>query len=358
MPTYNSPGVYTLEKDFSNFDPASSPTTPGIVGFASQGPVDKPILITNTVDLERIFGLPSETVGGQGLFGAYEIMKETNQLMFVRAQTTAAARAGVNLGIGTLPHVTLQASSSYDAGRTLNIFNPAMTGSTASGSAHFLVQVKNSAGTTMNEKPYFLSVAQPSGIDVVVSAFQKTLSDQSDFTVHKIDSTKICFVGMYPGKDAEITVSALAPSATTCADFQSTTLSGHGAIGGGGKLLSKTDAGTYVQFDGAYPGVATLGPGAVYESELVSNTGKDVTGMTEASGMFYEGSGFYHESGLDSMVSSAYLASNGQLSSTGSTVNASEVLGGTYALNLYTLALDITRLALTTVFRLPNAVLR
>ena len=333
MPTYNSPGVYTLEKDFSNFDPASSPTTPGIVGFASQGPVDKPILISSTVDLERIFGLPSETVGGQGLLGAYEIMKETNQLMFVRAQTTAAARAGANLSFGTLPHVTLQASSSYDEGITRNIFNPAMTGSTPSGSAHFLVQVKNSAGTTMNEKPYFLSVAQPSDIDVVVSAFQKTLSDQSDFSVHKISSKKICFVGMYPGKDAEITVSALAPSATTCADFQSTTLSGHGAIGGGGRLLSKTDTGTYVQFDGTLVGLAHLDDNAAFASQLVSNTGKDVTGMTLASGMFYEGSGFYHASGVDSMTSSTYLASNGQLSSTGSTANDSNVLGGTYALN-------------------------
>ena len=343
MPTYNSPGVYTLEKDFSNFDPASSPTTPGVVGFASQGPVDKPILITNTVDLERIFGLPNETVGGQGLFGAFEIMKETNQLMFVRAQTTAASRAEKDLEYGSCPFVSLEASSAFDHWSTPNIFNSAMSGTTASGSVVFNIHVSGTDGANTQPKPYFLAVSHPSSVDVVVSAFQRTLGDQSDFSVEKMDGDKICFVGAHPGKSAGISVSALTTSAvsvtagaTTVNQFQSTTLSGHGAIGGGGALLSKTDAGTYVQFDGTKIGYKegrlTKTVGVSYIGTAVANAGMDVPDMMFVSGMFYNSSGYNVNEPITDIAAAAYVTRGGIYKGYGTDVQVNEANGGTYTL--------------------------
>jgi len=341
MPTYNSPGVYTLEKDFSNFDPASSPTTPGVVGFASQGPVDKPVLITNTVDLERIFGLPNETVGGQGLFGAYEIMKETNQLMFVRAQTTAASRAEKNLEYGSCPFVAYEASA--DSVDCPNIFNPALSATTTSGSVVFNIHVSGTDGAHTQPKPYFLAVSHPSSIDVVVSAFQRTLGDQKDFSVEKMDGDILCFVGAHPGKNAGITVSALTTSALsitggpgTVQDFQTIQLSGHGAIGGGGALLSKTDAGTYVQFDGTKIGYnegrLVKGKGITYVSVGVADAGMDVTGMMFASGMAYNSSGYHTNEAITDITAAANLSISGHTIGYGTDVSANAANGGVYTL--------------------------
>ena len=153
MPTYNSPGVYTIEKDFSNFASDSSPTTPGIVGFASQGPVDKPILIPNSTDLERTFGLPTETTGGQGLLAAYEIMKTTNQLMYVRAQTTAANNAEANLAFGSQPFVVMTSN-----GPQGTLKNSGTYGYSASGPNLFAFLLRPSGNASFSIVSAFISI--------------------------------------------------------------------------------------------------------------------------------------------------------------------------------------------------------
>ena len=340
MPTYNSPGVYTVEKDFSNFAGDSSPTTPGIVGFASQGPVDKPILITSPTELERVFGLPTETTGGQGLLGAYEIMKATNQLVFVRAQTEAANQARANLALGTQPFVIMTsngpqgvlkptvATNGYGASGP-NLFNPGLTGSTTSGSAHFLVQVSGSNGTATVTKPYFLTVAHCT-VDNVVSAFNKCLSDQNDFKVIKIDDSMIAWVGAHPGKNASIHVSGLHPSGQggagstaavynpTCDNFRDNELSGHGAIGGGGFLLPKTNTGTYVSFDGDSIGLGPSATGFGWDIGWLahtggSNEGKALSGMQPVSGMFFISTGYTSTESNTSLSAISKIGNNGAL---------------------------------------------
>ena len=332
MPTYNSPGVYTVEKDFSNFAGDGSPTTPGLVGFASQGPVNKPILITNTTELERIFGLPTETEGGQGLLAAYEIMKTTNQLMYVRAQTNAAAVADANLQLGSQPFVvmtsngprgTLANGGTYGyAASGPNLFKPDLAGTDTSGSAHFLVQVSGSDGVAKNTKPYFLTVAHCT-LDNVVSAAGKCLSDQNDFRVVKLDDSTIAWVGAYPGRLASIQVSGLHPSGVgsmhaaqhnpTCDKFQEDNLSGHGAIGGGGHLMSKTNTGTYVTFDGDKIGLGPSSIGFGFDGVGGSNSNKDVTGMQPVSGMFYNHTGMNTGTALSQLSAVAKLGNNGHL---------------------------------------------
>lgn len=104
MPNYVSPGVYTIEKDISDYSPSINTSIVGIVGFASKGPTNKATLITSQNQLINTFGPPSESITGQGLEGALEILEQTNSLYFVRAADEATAtEASATLSFGTCP---------------------------------------------------------------------------------------------------------------------------------------------------------------------------------------------------------------------------------------------------------------
>jgi phage tail sheath protein FI len=106
MPNYVSPGVYTVEKDISDYTPSINSSVVGIVGFASKGPTNKATLITSQNSLIDTFGAPSEAITGQGLEGALEILEQTNSIYFVRAaDATVAADASASLSFGTCPAI-------------------------------------------------------------------------------------------------------------------------------------------------------------------------------------------------------------------------------------------------------------
>ena len=105
MPNYVSPGVYTIEKDISDFAPSINTSIVGVVGYAAKGPTNKATLITSQNNLLRTFGNPSESIGGQGIEGSLEILETTNSLFFVRAAAADAADASATLSIGTCPSV-------------------------------------------------------------------------------------------------------------------------------------------------------------------------------------------------------------------------------------------------------------
>ena len=57
--TINSPGVEIRESDLSFTAPAAAGTNVYVTGFAQQGPIDEPLLITTKQELTQIFGAPS-----------------------------------------------------------------------------------------------------------------------------------------------------------------------------------------------------------------------------------------------------------------------------------------------------------
>ncbi|MEY5134390.1 MAG: hypothetical protein RL709_79, partial [Pseudomonadota bacterium] len=59
MRTINSPGVQITEKDLSLRLNSPVGTNVLVPGFANQGPVSEPILITSASELESIYGLPT-----------------------------------------------------------------------------------------------------------------------------------------------------------------------------------------------------------------------------------------------------------------------------------------------------------
>ena len=115
MPNYVSPGVYTIEKDISDYTPSINTSIVGLVGFASKGPTNKATLITNQNSLVSTFGKPYESIPGQGLEGALEILEQTNTLYFIRAVTSTATDASATMSIGTCPSIIVSGNAAADA---------------------------------------------------------------------------------------------------------------------------------------------------------------------------------------------------------------------------------------------------
>ena len=113
MAKFVSPGVYTIEQDSSDFTPSLPTATVGVVGFASRGPLNEATLITNQNQLINTFGEPRETISGQGLEGALEILETTDQLYYVRANSESAVEASSLVQVGSCPAVQF---SSIDMG--------------------------------------------------------------------------------------------------------------------------------------------------------------------------------------------------------------------------------------------------
>jgi phage tail sheath protein FI len=107
MANFVSPGVYTIEKDVSDYAPSVNPSIVGLVGFASRGPIDTPTLLTSPAQVLREFGTPDLVTGGQGIYAALEILQKTNQVYYVRAATGLAKDARFTLGLVTPPMATI-----------------------------------------------------------------------------------------------------------------------------------------------------------------------------------------------------------------------------------------------------------
>jgi phage tail sheath protein FI len=106
MANFVSPGVYTIEKDISDYAPSINTSIVGIVGFADKGPTNKATLITSQNNLIDTFGEPREAINGQALEGALEILETTNSVYFVRAvDDDTSSDASATMSIGTCPAV-------------------------------------------------------------------------------------------------------------------------------------------------------------------------------------------------------------------------------------------------------------
>lgn len=107
MPAYVSPGVYVIEKDWSDYSPSLNATSVGILGFASTGPVGKATLVTNQDQLINVFGDPQDAEPGAGLVGAYHILERTNTVYFTRCATVSASISDAVVPVGTAPYASL-----------------------------------------------------------------------------------------------------------------------------------------------------------------------------------------------------------------------------------------------------------
>lgn len=78
-----SPGVYIEEQDVSSIVPTVSNNVSFFAGDFTKGPVDQPYVITNKIELETIFGQPTDTNYNQW-FQCYKFFDYANQLVVTR----------------------------------------------------------------------------------------------------------------------------------------------------------------------------------------------------------------------------------------------------------------------------------
>jgi phage tail sheath protein FI len=193
-----SPAVVFLEKDNSAYPPNINSSIVGIVGYASKGPTDEATLITSQENLLSVFGSPNESIYGQGLEGALEILETTNQVRFVRATPDNAIEASAQMQFGVCPSVQIKANG---YGTTNNLF--------------LTVSLTDSDG---------VSVLSDQQIDILsstdnvadglpqASAIAKIIGDGSSkldhvfLTFNESTKTEGYLVGAYPGSGSVLTI--------------------------------------------------------------------------------------------------------------------------------------------------------
>ena len=195
-----SPGVYVIEKDVSQFLSGEDTSIVGIVGFADKGPVNTPTLVTSREELIRVFGKPSENIPSQAIEAGLEIMEIGNQIYFVRAAVDAlVADSEVVIPFGACPAVQVSAGN----------FG-------VSNSLYLKVQVTDNTGASKFTTPKLFSI--PSGTaDTQTSAMLSVIGGAADqdYVSFETFDNKSCIVGMFPGQNASISVSAYSDAACT-----------------------------------------------------------------------------------------------------------------------------------------------
>ena len=98
MAIQTSPGVAVIEKDLSQVV-TFTPTNEGaIVGSFVSGPMEKPVLISNSSQLVQVFGKPNDN-NANAWFSAWNFLQYSNKLWVVRAAPASTMNAAVSAGI-------------------------------------------------------------------------------------------------------------------------------------------------------------------------------------------------------------------------------------------------------------------
>ena len=204
-----SPAVVFLEKDNSAYPPNIDSSIVGIVGYASKGPTNEATLITGQESLLRVFGAPRESLVGQGLEGALEILETTNQIRFVRATPADALEASANIKFGSCPGV-LVSGNSFGVSENL----------------YLTISLTNSYGVTVMDSKQIDILSSTDNVTnnlSQASAMAKVLGNgdsQLDHAFVAFDTNSAAsgyIVGAYAGDDAVMTVAAYSDDARTVA---------------------------------------------------------------------------------------------------------------------------------------------
>ena len=285
MPAYVSPGVYVIEKDWSDYTPSLNATNVGIMGFASQGPAGVATLITNADQLIQTFGRPEDAEGGQGLIGAYHILDRTNTVYFTRVVTSSATVADAAVKIGTCPDVSPSAGLSEN------------------NHYLFMATVKNSAGVTVTTDPLIFNVTPASanalwigGADAVLATVNSRTTPSSPISFLRDTSSTGRFIGSYAGSGAELTMYAWSstssfptlPIGTTNVDVTAFSGSNAALSATGGNVTLKPSTGS---------GYGTPGSGVTASAVTMDST--SLSGGAYVTRTLYPGAGYNYSASIE-----------------------------------------------------------
>jgi phage tail sheath protein FI len=99
MPQFVAPGVYIVERDFSDYVASLQQTSLGMVGTAKRGPLDEPTLCTTPEEFIAKFGEPSANMYGP--FAALNYLRRGNQLYYCRVAKQYNTGVATIVSLGT-----------------------------------------------------------------------------------------------------------------------------------------------------------------------------------------------------------------------------------------------------------------
>jgi phage tail sheath protein FI len=220
MANFVSPGVYTIEKDFSDYIPSINSSVVGVVGFGSKGPANEAILVTDSGQLINTFGRPDQATGGQGLWGCYNLLERTNSLYYVRAITEDALAASASIPIATPPVINVSGlSDTYE-----HIF--------------FIDFFDASSNTKTTDTPYVAIVPYGTNPASALEVLEnKYMGDDFEFSFERTATSSVAIVGKRAGDKEVMGMRTYATSAV--AGFSA--ISTSHAIGGNGLPMKGPD---------------------------------------------------------------------------------------------------------------------
>lgn len=225
MPSFVSPGSYVIEKDFSEFAPTLNASVAGLVGFASQGPINKATLVTSAAQLIRTFGRPDLTAGGQGLYAALEVLSKTSALYFVRTATSSCTDASAGVSWGPCPAIYV---SGYDGWTRdllfeIDVHNHAGSYKNPTGDTIRLVVNSLSSTNGGGRTDYSTAYTTEAGGLAIANAVSKIATSDFPFSwvTDPDDVSAGWFVGNWAGSGAFMTASAASGQPGTISNLSS-----------------------------------------------------------------------------------------------------------------------------------------
>ena len=116
----NSPGVQITEKDLSLRTQIQAGTTIVVPGFAPQGPVSEPLLITSTSELESIYGIPSTPAEMYFYYSCKEVLNSPGVLNTVRLPYGSGTGSAYSSSYGALFYPMTSATGEWEIGAPIN----------------------------------------------------------------------------------------------------------------------------------------------------------------------------------------------------------------------------------------------
>jgi len=226
-----SPGVQVIEVNSSQYAPTIAGAIPGIVGFASKGPIastansETATLITSPEQLVQTFGRPDQVSGGQGLLAALEVMENTDRLYFVRCASSTATAATVNVDMGTCPAVYVSGGPTTSLTATVS-------------------SVKDSAGTELLSQSIALNSTQDGTTEFstrVAEDFNKLVVDGDAVKFIPVGLSGGYFVGSYAGSAASLSISATSSALRIIEPISGTKAAAAADVTASGSLFTNGD---------------------------------------------------------------------------------------------------------------------
>ena len=268
-----SPAVVFLEKDNSAYPPNVESSIVGIVGFATKGPTNEAKLITSQENLLATFGSPLDSLPGQGLEGALEILETTNQIRYVRAINSDAKNASATVAFGVCPAIKFNSKA---FGLTSSLYLKVSVADT-DGASQLATQLYSIPSSTTN---IAAGLSQASAIGKVIGLGDSPTDHLS--IVFTENETNGYLIGNYPGKLANITVSAFSSTTYTTSSLIPSAFAEvfpSGALGVWSNAI--TVYGADVMTSSYAYLVESQYPGVGYNLSTVANTGQTVGASIE-----------------------------------------------------------------------------